>query len=218
MNQMDGKTKRLTMIGMLSAIAFAVMVIGRVPIVLFLKYDPKDVVIVIGGFIFGPLSAFFISLIVSLIEMVTVSDTGFIGCIMNILSTCAFACTAAVIYKKDHTLKGAVIGLVCGVLLMTGIMLLWNYLITPIYLGYPREAVVELLIPAFLPFNLLKGGINSALTLLLYKHVVNTLRKAKLIEGSKGASVKVNNTGIVLVSLFVLATGVLLALVLKGVI
>lgn len=218
MNSMDQKTKRLTLIGMLSAIAFAVMVIGRVPIVLFLKYDPKDVVIVIGGFIFGPLSAFFISLIVSLIEMVTVSDTGFIGCIMNILSTCAFACTAAVIYKKDHTLKGAIIGLVCGVLLMTGIMLLWNYLITPIYLGYPREAVVELLIPAFLPFNLLKGGINSALTLLLYKHVVNTLRKAKLIEESKSAPVKVNNTGIALVSLFVLATGVLLALVLKGMI
>ena len=218
MNSMDQKTKRLIMIGMLSAIAFAVMVIGRVPIVLFLKYDPKDVVIVIGGFIFGPLSAFFISLIVSLIEMVTVSDTGFIGCIMNILSTCAFACTAAVIYKKDHTLKGAIIGLVCGVLLMTGIMLLWNYLITPIYLGYPREAVVELLIPAFLPFNLLKGGINSALTLLLYKHVVNTLRKAKLIEESKSAPVKVNNTGIALVSLFVLATGVLLALVLKGMI
>ena len=218
MNSMDQKTKRLTMIGMLSAIAFAVMVIGRVPIVLFLKYDPKDVVIVIGGFIFGPLSAFFISLIVSLIEMVTVSDTGFIGCIMNILSTCAFACTAAVIYKKDHTLKGAIIGLVCGVLLMTGIMLLWNYLITPIYLGYPREAVVELLIPAFLPFNLLKGGINSALTLLLYKYVVNTLRKAKLIEESKSAPVKVNNTGIALVSLFVPATGVLLALVLKGMI
>ncbi len=218
MNTIDKKTKRLTMIGMLSAIAFAVMVIGRVPIVLFLKYDPKDVVIVIGGFIFGPLSAFFISLIVSIIEMVTVSDTGFIGCIMNILSTCAFACTAAVIYKKDHTLKGAVIGLICGVLLMTGIMLLWNYLITPIYLGYPREAVAELLIPAFLPFNLLKGGINAALTLLLYKHVVNTLRKAKLIDQSKGEPVKVNNTGIALVSLFVIATGVLLALVLKGVI
>ncbi len=217
MNSMDQKTKRLTMIGMLSAIAFAVMVVGRVPIVLFLKYDPKDVVIVIGGFIFGPLSAFFISLIVSLIEMVTVSEDGIIGFIMNVLATCAFACTASVIYKKDHTLKGAIIGLICGVLLMTGVMLLWNYLITPIYLGYPREAVVELLIPAFLPFNLLKGGINAALTLILYKHVVNTLRKAKLIEESRCAPVKVNSTGIVLVSLFVIATGVLLALVLKGV-
>ena len=217
MNSMDQKTKRLTMIGMLSAIAFAVMVVGRVPIVLFLKYDPKDVVIVIGGFIFGPLSAFFISLIVSLIEMVTVSEDGIIGFIMNVLATCAFACTASVIYKKDHTLKGAIIGLICGVLLMTGVMLLWNYLITPIYLGYPREAVVELLNPAFLPFNLLKGGINAALTLILYKHVVNTLRKEKLIEESRCAPVKVNSTGIVLVSLFVIATGVLLALVLKGV-
>ncbi|MCJ7855552.1 ECF transporter S component [Lachnospiraceae bacterium NSJ-143] len=219
MDATEQKTKRLTMIGMLCAIAFAVMVVGRIPIVLFLKYDPKDVVITIGGFIFGPLAAFTVSAIVSVIEMVTVSDTGFIGCVMNILSSCSFACTAAVIYKRKHTLKGAVTGLLAGVALMTFVMLLWNYLVTPIYLGYPREAVAELLIPAFLPFNLLKGGINTALILLLYKHIVNSLRKAKLIEDSKGAvPVKSNNTGIMLVALVLLATGVLLALVLKGVI
>ena len=97
MDATEQKTKRLTMIGMLCAIAFAVMVVGRIPIVLFLKYDPKDVVITIGGFIFGPLAAFTVSAIVSVIEMVTVSDTGFIGCVMNILSSCSFACTAAVI-------------------------------------------------------------------------------------------------------------------------
>ena len=219
MDATEQKTKRLTMIGMLCAIAFAVMVVGRIPIVLFLKYDPKDVVITIGGFIFGPLAAFTVSAIVSVIEMVTVSDTGFIGCVMNILSSCSFACTAAVIYKRKHTLKGAVTGLLAGVALMTFVMLLWNYLVTPIYLGYPREAVAELLIPAFLPFNLLKGGINTALILLLYKQIVNSLRKAKLIEDSKGAMpVKSHNTGIMLVALVLLATGVLLALVLKGVI
>ena len=96
----DSKTKKLTMIGMLCAIAYAVMVVGRVPIVLFLQYDPKDVIITIGAFIFGPFTSFTISFIVSLIEMFTVSDTGFIGCVMNILSSCSFACLAAYIYKS----------------------------------------------------------------------------------------------------------------------
>ena len=53
-------------------------------------------------------------------------------------------------------------------------MTLWNYLIAPIYMGYPREAIVELLIPAFIPFNLIKGGMNAAITMLLYKPVVTT--------------------------------------------
>ena len=222
MNKSDKNVRKLTMIGMLCAIAYAVMVIGRVPIVLFLKYDPKDVVITIGGFIFGPLSAFTISAIVSIIEMFTVSDTGIIGCIMNILASCSFACTAAFIYKKKHTLRGAVEGLLCGLIGMTIIMVLWNYLVTPIYLGYPREAVVELLLPAIIPFNLLKGGINMALVLLLYKHVVNALRRAKMIDLSKNSAeqstVTKNNTGVMLVAVAILATAILLALVLKGVI
>ena len=221
MNKSDKNVRKLTMIGMLCAIAYAVMVIGRVPIVLFLKYDPKDVVITIGGFIFGPLSAFTISAIVSIIEMFTVSDTGIIGCIMNILASCSFACTAAFIYKKKHTLRGAVEGLLC-LIGMTIIMVLWNYLVTPIYLGYPREAVVELLLPAIIPFNLLKGGINMALVLLLYKHVVNALRRAKMIDLSKNSAeqstVTKNNTGVMLVAVVILATAILLALVLKGVI
>ena len=222
MNKSDKNVRKLTMIGMLCAIAYAVMVIGRVPIVLFLKYDPKDVVITIGGFIFGPLSAFTISAIVSIIEMFTVSDTGIIGCIMNILASCSFACTAAFIYKKKHTLRGAVEGLLCGLIGMTIIMVLWNYLVTPIYLGYPREAVVELLLPAIIPFNLLKGGINMALVLLLYKHVVNALRRAKMIDLSKNSAeqstVTKNNTGVMLVAVVILATAILRALVLKGVI
>ena len=54
---------------------------------------------------------------------------------------------------------------------MVSAMLLWNYLITPLYMGYPREAVAELLLPAFLPFNLLKSGLNSGITFLLYKRL-----------------------------------------------
>lgn len=50
------------------------MVVGHIPVVLFLKYDPKDVIIAVGGRIFGPLPSFSIALIVALIEMLTVSE------------------------------------------------------------------------------------------------------------------------------------------------
>ncbi|WP_102400832.1 ECF transporter S component [Haloimpatiens massiliensis] len=214
---MKTNTKKLTTLAMLSAIAYIIMVLGRIPIVMFLKYDPKDVIITIGGFIFGPLSAFIISVLVSFVEMFTVSDTGFIGFIMNIISTCAFACTAGYIYKRNHTLKGAVYGLITGSILMTIVMLLWNYLIAPIYLGYPREAVAKLLIPAFLPFNLLKGGLNAALTMLLYKPLVNSLRRSNLIpESSKSNPVKKINLGVTLISGLILVTCILLVLVLNG--
>ena len=210
-------TRRLTMIGMLCAIAFVIVAFVRIPVVAFLKYEPKDVVITIGGFLFGPLSAFLISAVVSLVEMVTISDTGIIGCIMNLLSTCAFACTAAFVYKKKHTLKGAIVGLLAGIAVMVGLMLLWNYLITPYYMGYPREAVAAMLVPVFLPFNLLKGGLNAGITLLIYKPVVGALRRAKLLEAPAQAAPKKGNLGVMLVGALVVVTCTFFVLVLQGV-
>lgn len=216
---MKRDTKKLTTVAMLCALAYIVMFVARIPVVLFLKYDPKDVVIVIGGFLFGPLTSFAISSVVSLVEMITVSDTGLWGLLMNILSSCSFACTAALIYKKRHTVKGAVAGLVSGVVVMAAVMLLWNYLITPIYMGYPRAAVAELLLPAFLPFNLLKGGLNAAIAMLLYKPVATALRKAGLAPESTGdSSAPQRNLGVTLAALVALATCVLLVLVMKDVI
>lgn len=59
-------------------------------------------------------------------------------------------------------------------------MMVWNYLVAPLYMGVPREEVAKLLLPAFLPFNLLKGGLNAAITMLLYRPVQSVLgRSAK---------------------------------------
>ncbi len=209
------RTKRMTTIAMLCALAYGVMVVGRIPIVLFLRYEPKDVLIAIGGFLLGPLISFIISLVVSLIEMVTVSDTGLIGGMMNLISSCAFACTAAVIYKKKHTFSGAVLGLAAGTVCMTAVMLLWNYLITPLYLGTSREAVVKMLPTVFLPFNLLKGGLNTGITLLLYKPVSRALRKAGLVEQPTTHTGR-NKTGAWLIAALVLLTCVLAILVWRG--
>ena len=169
------KAKQLTAIGMLCALAYAATVIGRVPLVLFLKYDPKDIIIAISGLMFGPAASLWVALLVSFVEMLTISETGIWGFLMNVISSASFSCTAAFIYQKRPKFSGAMMGLLCGWGCMVFVMLHWNGLIAPIYMGYPREAVRELLIPVFLPFNLLKGGVNAVITIFLYKPIVTVL-------------------------------------------
>ena len=215
---MNVKAKRITTIAMLCALAYVVMVVGRVPVVLFLKYDPKDVVIPLGGLIWGPMTACLVSVLVSVLEMFTVSDTGPIGCIMNVLATCAFCCTAAFVYKKFHTRKGAVIGLALGTVCLTVVMLLWNYLITPLYMHTARADVAAMLVPGFLPFNLLKGCLNATITVLLYKPVVQGLRHAHLLPPSKtpGRMPVKRRLAVWLGALAVLAVCIVLILILHG--
>lgn len=213
------KIKRLSILAMLCAVAYVIVVFARIPIVLFLKYEPKDAVITIGGFLFGPLSALAVSAVVSFLEMLTVSDTGWIGLVMNVLSTAAFSCTAALIYKKKRTQGGAILGLICGALLMTLTMVLWNYLITPLYMGTSRADVASMLLPVFLPFNLVKSGLNASITILLYKPVAQGLRKARLLPPSVAATHPrlLSRLAVYAGALALLAACVVLSLVLSGV-
>ena len=187
------KTRKLTATGMLCALAYVAVLVGRIPLVLFLKYDPKDVVIVIGGFIFGPLTSLAVSLIVSVVQMVTISANGILGCMMNVISSCSFACTAAYVYKKKRTLSGALFGLFCGCVCQVVTMMPWNYL----------------LLPAFLPFNVIKGGLNAAITMILYKPVVTVLRRSDLIGSERDSEKMRINIGVLLAALMVIATCVL---------
>lgn len=179
---MKKSTKKLTAIALFSAIAFILTALIKIPIspLPFLRYDPKDVIIVIGGFIYSPIVAVAISTVVSLIEMFTISESGIIGLIMNILSTCAFALPAIFIYRHKKSLKSAILGLIVGTISMTIVMLLWNYILTPLYTQQTRAQVATILFSLILPFNLIKAGLNSAVTLLIYKPIVNGLRSANL--------------------------------------
>ena len=214
--QRSEKLRKMILLALLAALSFIMVAFIRIPAVLFLKYEPKDVVITIGGFLLGPIASFIVSLVVSLIEMFTISETGPIGCLMNLISSCSFACLAALIYKKHHSIKGAIVGLLAGSLSMVGVMLLWNWLITPLYMvNTTRQDVAKMLVPVFLPFNALKAGLNSALILGLYKPLTQALRRARLLPPSrnKSGSTKI---GIYLVAMFLLAICILLLLVWQG--
>ena len=63
---MNSRTKKITTIGMMCAMAMVMNLLLHFPIipaVSFLNYDPKDIVIVIASFIYGPFSAFVMSAI-----------------------------------------------------------------------------------------------------------------------------------------------------------
>jgi riboflavin transporter FmnP len=182
----NSNTKKIVTLSMLCALAYTVMFVFKAspPLVAMppLKFDPKDIILILGGFLYGPLSALAMSVIVSFLEMLSVSGTGWWGCLANILSSAAFVCTASLIYHKRKTLAGAIIGLTVGVITVTAVMTLWNYLVVPIYMGWPRAAVVPLLVPVFIPFNLFKSGLNAVLTIMLFKPLVTALYRAELIE------------------------------------
>lgn len=209
-------TRQMILLAMFAAVAYVVMLVGRVPVIAFLSYDPKDVVIAVCGFLFGPVSAFVVALVVCLVEMFTASTTELVGFVMNLLSTCTFACTASLIYKYKRTLSGAILGLAAGSVLMVGVMLLWNWLITPLYMGVERSTVAAMLVPMFLPFNGLKAGINAALTLGLYKPLTTALRSLRLVHTPENTQ-KGRSIGVYLLSALLLATCILLLLVFMNV-
>lgn len=218
-------TKTITSIAMLTGVSVIIAWMSKLmPPVMFLDFDFKHVAVCVGGFTFGPMAAAIIGIISSFIEMITFSHTGPWGFLMNALATCSFCCTASWVYKRNHTKKGAVIGLSLGLIFMVIVMLLWNYLITPLYMTgasgelVSRATVAAMLPTLFLPFNLAKGGMNMAATLLLYKPVVTALRASGLVPPSQSTEGRKFNLGFLLFSLALLATFVTFALVLAGVI
>ena len=80
--------KTVTSLAMLVALTYLAMLISNMlpKVSGFLQMEIKGTVIAIGGFLFGPLSAAVISIVVAFIEMFTISDTGIIGCVMNLLA------------------------------------------------------------------------------------------------------------------------------------
>ncbi len=179
--------KKVTNIGILSALSLLMMIFIKFPIIPaapFLLYEPGDLPILIIGFIYGPIAGITASLLLSILMAVFVGLGGPFGAFMHFLATGTLVATASYIYKKRHNQKGAIIGLLAGSIVMTVIMVIANIILNPIFYGIPQEEVLKLLVPAIIPFNIMKAFINSGLTLLVYKRLANFLRERGLMYSS----------------------------------
>ena len=179
--------KKICGIGVFAALAYITTFICQfIPNVAgFLSLDAKDAVISIASFVYGPIAAPIISLVVAFIEFITISSTGFWGFIMNFSASCVFSLTASLIYRYRKTFNGALVGFAAAVVLTTAVMISLNPIIVPLYSGAPREVVVSMIPGILLPFNFAKSLMNSALAMLLYKPAINALRSAGMIKRSE---------------------------------
>lgn len=171
---MNPNTKKLTMMAMFTAIGAVLITAVHFPLfpsAAFLQYDPADVPILICGFAYGPVAGIIVTILASFIQAFFLGGDGIYGFLMHVIATSALTLVASSIYRTNHTRKGAVIGLTAGTLAMGVVMMIANHFITPAFMGAPTEMVDSMLLPVILPFNLLKAGINSVITFLVYKTV-----------------------------------------------
>lgn len=209
-------TKRITGAAIFAALAFVVTMLTRwIKIAGFLSLDFKDAIITIASFVYGPLTSVAITVVVAGIEFFF-SETGWYGLLMNIASSTTFALVASFIYSRKRNINSALIGLFSAVFATVAVMLALNVLITPLYFGMPRQAVVDMLPTVILPFNVAKTLMNSAIIMLLYKPIVMALRRAKLIKGEVGR-LTFNRTSLVITitSLLCLITAIVIFIIIN---
>jgi len=167
-------TRKLTTMAIMIAVSVVLVYFIHIPIfpqVAFLEYDPADIAILICGFAFGPVAGICVTVVASLIQGLTVSaQSGVYGIIMHIIATSALVLVSSLIYRKNKSRKGAIIGLLCGIAAMVAVMIPANLFITPYFMGVPRKMVIDLL-GFIVAFNAIKAGLNSILTFALYKSV-----------------------------------------------
>ncbi|HHU91590.1 MAG TPA: ECF transporter S component [Halanaerobiaceae bacterium] len=170
------KTNKMVKVSLLAAISYILTFI-RIPLPLFpeyLKLDIAELPALIGGFSLGPVYGIMIVLIRNIVDFLTKTTTGGVGELSNFIVGSSFVITASLIYNYNKTRKTALISVICGTLVMSLLALLSNkYIIFPLY-GLPADW--GFLFTFIFPFNLIKGGVNSVVVLLIYKKISSLLK------------------------------------------
>ncbi len=156
----------------------------------FYKIDLSELPVLIGGFAMGPIAGIIIELIKILLYLVIHgSSTGGVGDLANFILGCSFVVPAVLIYKKQKSKKGAIIGMSIGTLSLIIFGSILNaFFLLPFYANVfhmPMDSLVAMgtsinsaihdmttfIMLAVAPFNLLKGLLVSVITILIYKKV-----------------------------------------------
>lgn len=172
-------TKQLVTMALMCAIGaiFMYVQIPILPSAPFLSYDPSLVPAMVCGFAYGPVSGLTVGVLAVVIHALTTGD--WVGGLMNIVAAIFFILPAALTYKKLHSFRGAVAGLILGIILATAASIVSNLTIG-VWFWYPSmDFIMPLIAPAIIPFNLIKTALNSVLTLAVYKAISNLITPEK---------------------------------------
>lgn len=208
-------TRKIAMIGMFSAIA-AVLFLFEVPLPFappFYEVDLSELPILIGSFAFGPVAGIMMEFIKVLLKLfMKGTSTAFVGDLANFVVGCSLILPASVLYQYLKTKKGAILSCVVGVLCMTVFGTFFNavYLLpafSELY-GMPLDSIlamgtkvnpfvkesniISFVVFCVAPLNLIKGGVVSILTLLVYKPLSPIIKIGNKLTSSSSSKSKQN--------------------------
>lgn len=167
-------TRYLVKVALLGALGFLLMYL-EFPLPFmpsFLKFDFGDVPALIAGFAFGPLAGILAEAIKCALFLLSGrSEAGIIGVSANFVTGASLVVAAALVYQRVRTLKGAILALFVGTIVMTATITVADiYIFLPLW-NVPVEQILPMAVSAIIPFNLIKGVLSSTATFLLYKRV-----------------------------------------------
>lgn len=179
--QQDRKLAKMVEMAVLCALSYVFILFIRFPIfpaTPYLVYDAGDIPLLIGSLMFGPLAGLSMVVIVSGLQALFLSGDGLVGFAMHVIASGTLVAVAGMIYRKWHTRKGALVGLICGTAAMALVMIPSNLIFTVNVYGVPYETVWETM-PFTVGFNLIKAGINSAVVFVIYKPLSRLFRRTE---------------------------------------
>jgi len=189
-------TSKLVKISILAAIGYILMFIAiPIPALFpdFLKIDISDLPVLLGGMALGPIAGIWIAFLKNLLQLVTgFSTTGGVGELANFIIGGSFVWIVSFIYSNKKNIKGVIIGLLLGIITMTIVGCISNYvLILPFYSTImPIDQVINMgskinplitnkitfILWIIAPFNLIKSSLISLITLPMYKKTEKILK------------------------------------------
>lgn len=174
------KTKLITVVGVFSAIAFILQIIGSImglKIGGFLEIELSDLPALIVSLAYGPSFGIFVEFVKNLLHC-TMTSTGFVGELSNFAVNGTMCLVAGLIYKHRKTFEWALVSLITGTAAMSLLGIFTNlFVMLPLYMpNADFSSKFNLVLGTILPFNIIKGITISIITILIYKKISNYIK------------------------------------------
>lgn len=186
--------RKITVTAMLGALAAILMFFEfSVPFIMpgFIKMDFSELPALIAAFSMGPVSGIAVCFIKNIVNLLHTTSGG-VGEISNFILGVCFVLPAGLIYKRNKSQKGALIGAMTGAVIMAVVSVFSNYFVVyPVYENFmPMEAIIgayqainhnvrnlwDALIWFNMPFTFVKGMFSVVITFLVYKRISPILK------------------------------------------
>ena len=165
------RTAKLVVLAMLIAVAVVLSQLKSFPLFSnFLQYDASGAIVLLVALLYGPVEGVIAAILVGVLRLPLAEPGGPFGVAMDVAAYLALVIPAGLLFKRLRARRGGQeIALIPGAVCMVLVLLALNITLTPVFWGVPRPQVIGMVVPALLPFNILKAVMNSVIAFILYQ-------------------------------------------------